>query len=89
MDPGRIGIGMATTMRSCKERASMASILYAYVSRERQSILPLKRGLPTPSIEAAAFPGPGCWSGAALPGTVPHLSGLVLRRLRYHGGIDI
>ncbi len=87
IDPGRIGIGMATTMRSCKERASM--VLYtvlACVSSERQSIAPL--GGLRPPIEPPP-PGPGWWPGAALPGTVPHLSGLVARRLRYYGGIDI
>ena len=86
MDPGRIGIGMATTMRSCKERASM--VLYtvlACVSSERQSIAPL--GGLRPPIEPPP-PGP-CATGAALPGRVPHQSGLVLRRLRYYGGIDI
>ena len=87
MDPGRIGIGMATTMRSCL--GSLLLALYtvlACVLSERQSIAPL--GGLMPPIEPPP-PGLGCWSGAALPGRVPHQSGLVLRRLRYYGGIDI
>ena len=86
VDPGSIGIGMATTMRSWKERASIGFLmLYA----RGGLFFPLKRmeGLPPPGARSAALP----WvlSGAALPGRVPHKSGLDLRTLRYWGGIDI
>jgi len=45
---------------------------------ERQIIAPL--GGLMPPIEPPP-PGPGWWDGAALPGTVPHQSGVIARRL--------
>ena len=53
MDPGRIGIGMATTMRSCKERASMVLLCDMHVGVYSS---PLKRGLPPPGARSAALP---------------------------------
>ena len=56
VDPGSIGIGMATTMRSCKERASMVLLCDMHVGVYSS---PLKRGLPPPGARSAALPRPG------------------------------